>query len=403
MKRVMLCIMLAGIVLAASGCKKTAEEQISGVYELVEPEPAYPEEMELRKDGTLISRSVSKYRMEVDRGKQLMIREELGKERDSSSQQFWNIIKKDGKYQFIPDVDRSTVTPSKFTLTFKSGKDGLSDIELFDGVYYAEGKEKTSFTFHKDGSTTWELKRHKYKADQEHITCIEEDGSKTYSYQLSEDGKELHIKRKDQLIACYKKRTKALEEPLITEDTKGEDFIEKSLVTEDAKGEDFIEESEREPEFGPFPLSADTETFLFGKWKVKKLLGFCNSWNDASEYPKGQDIIGDEIVMQSDVFSSLGLKKYPVYQYKYSNPYYYIDGSYHDTLSFYRVYKLKIPGLKDNDTVQDILVSSKPHEYPSTVTFFCINNKRLILSLEATIFELEKIKDSINTQSITNN
>lgn len=169
--------------------------------------------------------------------------------------------------------------------------------------------------------------------------------------------------------------------------------LEEPIVTEDMNEDDFIVESEREPVFGPFPLSVDTEKFLFGKWKVKKLLGFCNSWNDASEYPNGQDIIGDEIIIQADVFSSMGLKKYKVYQDKYNNPYYYVDSIFYDTLSLYRVCKLQIPGLKDNDKVQGILVASKPDEYPSTVTFFCINNERLILSLEATIFELEKIKE----------
>lgn len=85
--------------------------------------------------------------------------------------------------------------------------------------------------------------------------------------------------------------------------------LEEPIVTEDTKEEDFIVASEREPAFGPFPLSADTEKFLYGKWKVKKLLGFCNSWNDASEYPNGQDIIGDEIIIQSDVFFFNGVEK----------------------------------------------------------------------------------------------
>ena len=169
--------------------------------------------------------------------------------------------------------------------------------------------------------------------------------------------------------------------------------LEEPIVTEDMNEDDFIVESEHEPEIGRFSLSDDTKKFLFGKWKVKKLLGFYNGWNDASEYPDGQDIIGDEIIIQSDVFSSLGLKKYKVYQDKYINPYYYVDCIFYDVDSLYRVCKLQIPGLKDNDKVQGILVSSKPHEFPSTVTFYCINNERLILSLEATIFELEKIME----------
>ena len=169
--------------------------------------------------------------------------------------------------------------------------------------------------------------------------------------------------------------------------------LEEPIVTEDMNEDDFIVESEREPVFEPFPLSVDTEKFLFGKWKVKKLLGFYNSWNDASEYPNGQDIIGDEIIIQADVFSSLGFKKYKVYQYQYHNPYYYVDSIYYDTLSLYRSWKLQIPGLKDNDMVQVIMVSSKPHGDWATMTFFCINNERLVVLLEATLFELEKIEE----------
>lgn len=43
--------------------------------------------------------------------------------------------------------------------------------------------------------------------------------------------------------------------------------------------------------------------------------------------------------------------------------------------------------------VQVIMVSSKPHGDWATMTFFCINNERLVVLIEATLFELEKIKE----------
>lgn len=35
-------------------------------------------------------------------------------------------------------------------------------------------------------------------------------------------------------------------------------------------------------------LDSETEKSFYGTWKVEKLLGFGNSYNDASEYPTGQ-------------------------------------------------------------------------------------------------------------------
>ncbi|MDO7906726.1 hypothetical protein Q5741_09855 [Paenibacillus sp. JX-17] len=49
-------------------------------------------------------------------------------------------------------------------------------------------------------------------------------------------------------------------------------------------------------------LDSETENYYYGTWKVEKLLGFANSYNDASEYPTGQKFIGDEIVIKRDFF-----------------------------------------------------------------------------------------------------
>ncbi|MFS0857602.1 hypothetical protein [Paenibacillus taichungensis] len=67
-------------------------------------------------------------------------------------------------------------------------------------------------------------------------------------------------------------------------------------------------------------LDSETEKYFYGTWKVEKLLGFANSYNDASEYPTGQKFIGDKIIIEKDFFSSKGLKKYKKYQYELKNP-----------------------------------------------------------------------------------
>ncbi|MGM0715283.1 hypothetical protein ACWKW1_14945 [Brevibacillus parabrevis] len=142
-------------------------------------------------------------------------------------------------------------------------------------------------------------------------------------------------------------------------------------------------------------LDSETEKYFYGTWKVEKLLGFANSWNDASEYPTGQKFIGDELIIKKDFFSSKGLKNYKKYQYELKNPLYEITATCYNSTSFYRLYKIDIPDLNENDVVKVIDISdpSTNMNIPVGLGFFAVNNDRLILISEATIFELKKITD----------
>ncbi|GGF69211.1 hypothetical protein GCM10010912_12900 [Paenibacillus albidus] len=142
-------------------------------------------------------------------------------------------------------------------------------------------------------------------------------------------------------------------------------------------------------------LDSETEKYFYGNWKVEKLLGFANSYNDASEYPTGQKFIGDEIIIKKDFFSSKGLKKYKKYQYELKNPLYQITATCNNSDSFYRLYKIDIPDLNINDVVKAIDISDPSTKMliPVGLSFFVVNNDRLILLSEATIFELKKITD----------
>ncbi|MHA0857248.1 hypothetical protein [Paenibacillus sp. CMAA1364] len=139
-------------------------------------------------------------------------------------------------------------------------------------------------------------------------------------------------------------------------------------------------------------LDSETEKYFYGTWKVEKLLGFSNSYNDASEHPTGQKFIGDEIIINKDFFSSKGLKKYKEYQYELKNPLYEITDTCYNSTSFYRSYKIDIPDLNINDVLKAIDISdpSTKLSIPVSVSFFVVNNDRLILLSEATIFELKK-------------
>lgn len=139
-------------------------------------------------------------------------------------------------------------------------------------------------------------------------------------------------------------------------------------------------------------LDSETDKYFYGTWKVEKLLGFANSYNDASEYPTGQKFIGDEIIIKKDFFSSKGLKNYSKYQYELKNPLYGTIATCYNSDSFYRLYKIHIPDLNINDVVKAIDISdpSTKIRIPVSVSFFVVNNSRLILLSEATIFELKK-------------
>lgn len=140
-------------------------------------------------------------------------------------------------------------------------------------------------------------------------------------------------------------------------------------------------------------LDSETEKDFYGTWKVEKLLGFANSYNDASEYPTGQKFIGDEIIIKKDFFSSKGLKNYSVYQYELKNPLYEITATCYNSDSFYRLYKIDIPDLNINDVVKVINISDPSTNLGIPLSFFVVNSDRLILLAEATIFELKKITD----------
>lgn len=144
---------------------------------------------------------------------------------------------------------------------------------------------------------------------------------------------------------------------------------------------------------GRMALDSETEKFFYGTWKVEKLLGFANSYNDASEYPTGQKIIDDEIVINKDWFSSDGLKNYSDYQYKLKNPLYEITMICYNEDDFYRNFKMDLPGINMNDEIKEIQVSDSSTGFGIPVGFLVVNNDSLILVLEASCFELKRITD----------
>lgn len=148
-----------------------------------------------------------------------------------------------------------------------------------------------------------------------------------------------------------------------------------------------------EPFVGRMDLDSATEKLFYGTWKVEKLLGFANSYNDASEYPTGQQVIGDEIIINKAYFSSKGFEKYNVYQYELEAPIYDITEICYNKDSFYRIFKMDMPSLNTNDEVKALRVSDSSDGLAIPVGFLDVNDERLILILEATAFELKRVAE----------
>ncbi|MCL2336931.1 MAG: hypothetical protein FWC60_05880 [Firmicutes bacterium] len=158
----------------------------------------------------------------------------------------------------------------------------------------------------------------------------------------------------------------------------------------------FIIKSNRNPViYGEFPLNKKDEQFLFGTWKVDKLLGFTYiREDDKTEYPTGQKIIGDEIIITKDKLSTMGLINYERYQKKEDNPEYFFYAIYNDPYFFLTSNRIDIDegvqewGIKSSDRIR-ILFN------PGTFcfTFIVVNDEKLIFLMESSFFELVKERD----------
>lgn len=172
-----------------------------------------------------------------------------------------------------------------------------------------------------------------------------------------------------------------------------DEHVDSSAVDTSEDDSSSIPSNTSAPFVGKADLDSETEKFFYGTWKVEKLLGFANSYNDASEYPTGQKIIDDEIVINKDLFSSKGLKNYSDYQYKLENPLYEITIICYNKDDFYRNFKMDLPGINMDDEIKEIQVSDSSTGFGIPVSFLDVNNDRLILVLEAAEFELARVNE----------
>ncbi len=162
---------------------------------------------------------------------------------------------------------------------------------------------------------------------------------------------------------------------------------------QDTRGIIYPQSWDASPDMDRRELSDDTKEFIMGKWKVSELAGFSIHTNDDAEYPTGPDIIGKEITISENLFSTMDFTGYEKFQYEYNKPVYTNDAVFYDELSFFNYNYLELPNIKSNDIIKSISVSSDGTPYSSTVSFLSIYNNRLIMCLGGGVaYELTPVK-----------
>jgi hypothetical protein len=137
---------------------------------------------------------------------------------------------------------------------------------------------------------------------------------------------------------------------------------------------------------------------LFGTWKIQKLLGFTPIQNEKSNYPTGQNVIGDNILLTEEVFSSMDIKKYPEYQIEIKAPLYLIGYNYQNDPNLFfpnnsSTDARKLLNISSTDSVNLLeITDTKKTNIFSPFGLFVINNNRIILLLDSSIYELKKVK-----------
>lgn len=174
----------------------------------------------------------------------------------------------------------------------------------------------------------------------------------------------------------------------------------KTYVTSEIQLENKISEpieefpsEEQESEY----TSEEIKELFFGEWEVSKLLGFSEVQNDYTNYPDGHDIIGNQILINENAFSSVGLEKYERYQSEVLNPTYEVS----DIKQQYLIYDMnesikEEPELYDmivNDELQDLEIKDRKRNcYPAVRIMISSNKKLIILTMDGAFYLLEKVQ-----------
>lgn len=143
--------------------------------------------------------------------------------------------------------------------------------------------------------------------------------------------------------------------------------------------------------------------FLYGTWNIEKLIGFTDIQSSRCNYPYGQDIIDNILIIEECIFSSMDLTyDSGVYQRKIKNPYYIITNTNEEinNMGSYwyfgmnpqeigidlEVDILKVIEIEENTSLYGSVSGGMPGE------LIIVNYERLIYYVDSAYFELKKLE-----------
>lgn len=393
--RLLLCI---GIAMLLSGCKDVKEENdVSAISDVK------VEEMEDTVE-TIADEALQEWQIgtlhvsESENGSELQFRASC----DEKIPNYSIEIKSSNGEPFQTIMYEKERTPDLFQpniLVEDADLDGNDDILLYLGIYGNGAIEKYA-------CYVFDIEQQQYvsvegfeelsnpSVDGLFLTSVHSVGEcQTYKkYRL--DGKELVLvgelteKRTNDSEGqnkCIYDETLYMGDEIRSQKCDVEDFE----VDEDFWG-DYIDLS--------YTMEEIEETF-FGEWEVTRLLGFSEIQNEYTNYPDGHDIIGNRIIINKDVFSSVGLEKYERYQSEVLNPIYEVP----DVVDRFLIYNID-EAIKEDSEIYD-MIREDQHQtleitgmrdgrmkcHPDVQIGIC-NGKLVVLSLDGVFYLLERVQ-----------
>lgn len=166
-----------------------------------------------------------------------------------------------------------------------------------------------------------------------------------------------------------------------------------------------IEDNEVMPSVSAFPeptfqeseyINSEIQNLIFGEWEISELIGFGKLQNDYTNYPDGDNVIGDHIIINNRVFSTKEIVHYKRYQCEIVDPVYRIGITYtSDQNIIFPIDSVKrnseIDNMIQNESFQNIEISNDTISF-APVGLLIASDNHLILQLDCTFYLLEKVK-----------
>lgn len=143
-------------------------------------------------------------------------------------------------------------------------------------------------------------------------------------------------------------------------------------------------------------MNSETQNLIFGEWKISELMGFGKIQNDYTNYPDGDNVIGNHIIINKSVFSTKDIVNYKRYQCEIVKPVYQIGFTYTSKENIiYPIDSVKrnseIDNVIENDSFQSIEIANDTIPF-APVGLLLSSDNHLILQLDCTFYLLEKVK-----------